>query len=252
MGRWVIDTVGTEALIAWGDVELTAPTRGGSRNKVWYGLVNGEARVIRRSQRATEALSWELEAVESVRALGLRVPATIPTLAGESQHGGIVVHERVEGRPPDSENDWRRVAAYLQELHGGVGEIAQRPGFTSSLDLLGVDSGGDVDLSKMPPGAVRRCREAWRRLEGRPTTLVHGDPGRSNILMSDGRVVLIDWDECRVDVPLLDLAALPAAASTLDVAQAWVASQAASAWEAAVSWTAEPEYARRRLAELEE
>jgi thiamine kinase-like enzyme len=128
--------------------------------------------------------------------------------------------------------------------------MEQRPGFLSAPDLLSAERGGDVDLTVMPTEAVRRCRAAWARLAGYPATLVHGDPGECNILMGDSGVVLLDWDESRVDVPLFDLAALPAEVSPIDEHERWIASQAASAWEAAVSWRVEPEYARRRLAEL--
>jgi thiamine kinase-like enzyme len=102
----------------------------------------------------------------------------------------------------------------------------------------------------MPNEAVERCRAAWARLRGRDTSLIHGDPGKDNILATAEGVVLVDWDESRVDVALLDLAALPEGVSPLDDEERWVATQAASAWEAAVSWRVEPDYARKRLAEV--
>jgi Ser/Thr protein kinase RdoA (MazF antagonist) len=142
------------------------------------------------------------------------------------------------------------VAEYLTTLHTSLRGFSQRPGFVSSIDLLDVDAGGDVDLTTMPAHAVESCRTAWARLRGRETSVVHGDPGAENILVTDDGVVLLDWDESRVDVPVLDLAALPEDASPLEEDERWLAAQAASAWEAAVSWQLEPEYARRRLAEI--
>ncbi len=186
-----------------------------------------------------------------VRGHGLGAPRVIPTIGGERFRGDVVIHEYVDGHPPQSGEDWEAVARYLTSVHSLLADLEQRPGFASALDLLSVDEGGDVDLSAMPPEAVRRCRAAWRRLSGYRTSLVHGDPGKGNVLLTDAGVVLVDWDESRVDVPLFDLAALPAEVVPLDGYERWVATQAASAWEAAVSWRVEPEYARRRLAEVE-
>jgi aminoglycoside phosphotransferase (APT) family kinase protein len=83
------------------------------------------------------------------------------------------------------------------------------------------------------------------------TAVIHGDPGAGNIRMADGRVGLLDWDEARVDTPLLDLGALPPdSALPLAGVHRLVARRAALAWEVACCWTAEPAYARRRLAQL--
>ena len=41
-------------------------------------------------------------------------------------------------------------------------------------------------------------------------SVVHGDPGRSNIrIRADGRVALLDWDESRVDVVWHDFSVKP-------------------------------------------
>lgn len=71
--------------------------------------------------------------------------------------------------------------------------------------------------------------------------------------MSGGRAGFLDWDEARVDASILDLADLPLDLSAqLGVERLARARRAADAWEAANSWLLEPEYARRRLARLEE
>lgn len=256
-GSMIRDDVGIpyrfdpEVLSAWGDVELEEPAAGGVRNTVWFARVNGARCVVRRSTRPRAAVEWELDIVEAVRREGLGVPGVVRTLTGERFRGDVVIHEHVEGHAPESPSDWSDVTRYLTALHAAFPEVEQRPGFLSALDLLSLDEGGDADLTAMPPDAVQRCRRAWTRLVGYPITLVHGDPGDGNVLMTDSGVVLVDWDESRVDVPLFDLAALPAEVAPIDDHERWIASQAASAWEAAVSWRAEPAYARRRLAELD-
>jgi hypothetical protein len=110
--------------------------------------------------------------------------------------------------------------------------------------LLTDDRGGDVDLTLMPAEAVRMCRQAWGALSNLPVSALHGDP-LSNVLVVDTGIVFIDWDEARVDATVFDLADLPLP----DLVHA-AGRKAASAWEAATSWLLEPEYARKRLAEV--
>ena len=82
---------------------------------------------------------------------------------------------------------------------------------------------------------------------------MHGDPSPSNILIDGDRVGLLDWDEARVDSPLLDLGALPEAElAGLPTDDFRLAQRAAVAWEVAVCWQLEGDYARRRLKELRE
>ena len=104
----------------------------------------------------------------------------------------------------------------------------------------------------MPPEAAARCRAAWTRICHVPTTVIHGDPGKDNILVTDAGPVLVDWDEARVDAPHFDLAALPDHACPLVGDERCVARQAASAWEAATAWRREAGYARWRLSQLDD
>ena len=100
----------------------------------------------------------------------------------------------------------------------------------------------------MPAGAVAACRRAWALLDGVPEAVVHGDPGPSNIRVTEAGVGLLDWDEARVDCVDLDLAELPFA--DLPPARLSAARTAVTAWEAASGWIVERSYARRRLAML--
>lgn len=238
-------------LSRWGDVSLLGAVGGGARNEVREVEVDGRRCVARVGSRTGDELAWELDLIGWLGEHEVGVPAVVSTTEGEREHSGVVLFEWIDGHHPDSQDEWVAVRDLLVGLHAVTGSWPQRPGFRAAVDLLDADIAGDVDLTVMPPDAVERCRRAWARLAELPRTVVHGDPGRTNILISDGRPVLIDWDEARVDTPWFDLAALPDAVSPLDEAERWVARQAASAWEAAVSWTAEPAYAHRRLDELE-
>ena len=159
--------------------------------------------------------------------------------------------DHVSGRPPENDADWRLVADYLRRLHEVTTGWPQRPGWSSSVDLLSRQSGTSVDLAAMPVEAVARCRKAWGCLADRSLSVVHGDPNPGSVRIDGHGVVLFDWDESRVDVPLLDLV-LPGNAADLPVADWTLACQASSAWEAAVCWATEPDYAATRLAEVAE
>lgn len=242
-------SVGWEALKLWGDdavrIERLA---GGVANDVWSVRVRGKLAVGRLGVRGDADLAWEAELLQHLDRAGLSVPVPIPTTDSRLFADGLTVMNYMEGGPPETEADWRRVADTLRQLHRLTQGWPQRPGWRSSTDLLVADSGTRIDLAAMPPEGVARCRAAWARLAGRETCVVHGNPDNpGNIRMTAGRVALIDWDESHVDVPELDLV-LPHNAAGLEGKAHDIAAQASAAWEAAVCW--DDDYAVRRLAEV--
>ncbi len=240
--------MGWDALRLWGeDAVRIERLAGGVANDVWSVRVRGTLAVGRLGARSDADLAWEAALLQHLDREGLTVPVPIPTRDGRLFADGLMVMTHVEGGPPATEGDWRRVAGTLRALHGLTRGWPQRPGWRSSVDLLHAETGTKIDLAAMPPEAVARCRAAWARLMGRPTCVVHGDPNPGNVRMTAGRVALIDWDEAHVDVPDLDLA-LPHNAAGLDGDAHDIAWQASAAWEAAVCW--DDEYAIRRLAEV--
>jgi thiamine kinase-like enzyme len=99
----------------------------------------------------------------------------------------------------------------------------------------------------MPPELVRACRRRWKGLEAETRSVVPGDLTLENILRTpDGHLALIDWDESRVDAPLLDIAGLLDSNPGYPEGKWLCAKNALDAWEVAECWTREPEYARRR------
>jgi Ser/Thr protein kinase RdoA (MazF antagonist) len=241
--------MGWEALEHWGDdVARLEPLAGGVANDVWSVRVNGRHAVGRLGTRSDADLAWETELLQFLDREGLTVPLPIPTADGRLFAEGLVVMTYVEGGPPETEADWRRVADALRQLHRSTQGWPQRPGWRSSTDLLHAESGTKVDLGAMPAEAVARCRAAWARLSGRQTCVVHGDSNNpGNIRMNADRVALIDWDESHVDVADLDLV-LPHNAAGLDDHTLDIAAQASAAWEATVCW--KDEYAVKCLAEV--
>src|SRR5262249_12460581 len=228
--------VGWETLGQWGeDAARIEPLAGGVANNVWSVRVHGHLAVARLGARSDADLTWETELLQHLDRAGLTVPVPIPTMDGRLFAAGLVLMTYVDGGPPATEADWRRVADTLRRLHRLTPGWPQRPGWRSSTDLLHAETGTRIDLGAMPPEAVVRCRAAWARLTTQERCVVHGDPNPRNIRITKDRVALIDWDEAHVDVPDLDLA-LPHNAAGLDGDAHDVAAQARAAWEAAVCW----------------
>ena len=238
-----------DALTAWGDdAERIEKLTGGVANDVWSVRINGRLAVARLGKRSDADLAWEAGLLQHLDRNGLTVPVPIPTGDGRLFVNGLVVMEYMEGGPPETAADWRRVADTLREVHRLTQGWPQRPGWRSSTDLLHAETGTRIDLNAMPPEAVARCRAAWARLAGRPTCAVHGNPNSpANVRITPDRVALIDWDEAHVDVPELDLA-LPHNGAGLEGSERDIIEQASAAWEAAVCW--KDEYSVRRLAEV--
>lgn len=240
---------GWEALGQWGDDAVRIePLSGGVANDVWSVRVKGQVAVARLGKRSDADLAWEAQLMQHLDRAGLIVPVPIPTADGRLFADGLTVMRYVEGGPPETAADWRRVAETLRRVHRLTQNWPQRPGWRSSTDLLTAESGTRINLAAMPAEAVARCRAAWARLAGRQTCVVHGNPtSPANIRMTANQVALIDWDESHSDVPDLDLA-LPHNAAGLDEQAHDIAAQASAAWEAAVCW--KDDYSVRRLAEV--
>jgi Ser/Thr protein kinase RdoA (MazF antagonist) len=240
--------MGWETLAQWGeDAVRIEPLTGGVANDVWSVRVHGRLAVARLGGRSDADLAWETELLRYLDQNGLDVPVPIPTEDGRLFADGLVVMTYVEGGPPETEADWRRVADTLRRLHQLTQDWPQRPGWRSSTDLLHAEKGTKIDLTAMPPEGVARCRVAWARLVGRSKCVVHGDPNSRNVRMSASSVALIDWDESHVDVADIDLV-LPHNAAGLEGEAHDIAAQASAAWEAAVCW--KDDHAIKRLAEV--
>ncbi len=110
--------MGWEALEQWGDgvVRLERLT-GGVANDVWSVRINRQLAVARLGVRNDADLAWETDLLQHLDREGLTVPVPIPTTDGRLFANGVVVMTYVEGGPPETEDDWRRVADTLRKLH---------------------------------------------------------------------------------------------------------------------------------------
>lgn len=135
------------------------------------------------------------------------------------------------------------IRSKLVAFHAGTKDIPQRPGFLSSRDLIELEYGGDVDLRGMPADLVGRCRGWWSAVSKQTEAVVHGDINRGNLIRCpDGNIGLIDWDECRRDLVLFDMAVVGKSSAEDRSARL--------AWEVACSWRIEPEHARQIASRL--
>lgn len=221
---------------AWGSgLRVFGPLDDGHRSIVLAAELDAVSVVLRHSTRPADSLRWELDLLEHLRRCGIAVPEIIPCTTGELQVNGWHLQRRLDGRHCDR-SDRAELAAVLRSVHANTINWPQRPGSRSTSSLSAQDRGGDIDLASMPPYLVRRIRQAWDVAQLSPQCVVHGDPGPGNVLiLLDGTCALIDWDEARVDDPALDL--VEVGEGSPDVARA------ALAWEIAVCWHIEPDYA---------
>lgn len=246
---------------AWPGVELGEALTGGSRAPVFRARREAQFLVVRVSSRTPASLAWELELLRTLDHAGMRVPVTVDTADGRSDSDGVVVQTFLPGHPPRSRQDWDGVAGFMTRVHDRTPAWRQRPGSLGIRQLLTQDRGGDVDLTVMPAHAAVLVRSCWRallaQLDASAVTrsprdgscVVHGDLGAGAVLVHHGEVGVIDWDEARVDVPVLDLAGIPGHEGLPGVDPV-VVQLAALAWETATCWVPEPGYACTLLDQL--
>jgi len=235
---------------AWPGLTLLNPVPDGHRSTVSVGIYDGQRVAVRRSRRSADSLRWELDLLASIADLGLHIAEIVPTINGEPHANGVVVQRWIDGRQPAAKREWQLVAEQLRRLHEATADRDQRPNCCIVTELRQHQRSVDADISLLPDAERELILEIFDRFVDTPIAVIHGDPGASNIRIDDeDRVWLLDWDESRVDLCWLDLANL--GLHVLDDDTHHQATILAHAWEAINAWTAEPTYARRRLAELE-
>jgi len=252
---------GPPDLSAWPGVELGDPLTGGARAPVYRAHRDGQRLLVKVSSRTPESLAWELSLLRHLDQAGLRVPVVVPPVAGRPSARGRGVQTFLPGHPPRTRQDWAGVATLVTPVHDLTFDWPQRPGSLGIRQLLTRDRGGDIDLTALPVAAVALIRSCWRALIDQVdaaaaagtvsvgSCVVHGDLGASAVLIDHGTVGIIDWDEARVDIPLVDLIGLPGHEAPPGIDPA-VAQLAGLAWETATCWVPEPRYAAGLLDQL--
>lgn len=234
---------------AWESLELGEAITEGNRNRVWRGSIEGRAVSVRESRRSEVSLEWELDLIDYLDSNGFRVPVVIETSDGCRHVDGLVVQQWIEGRPPQTQDDWMAVAETLQQVHAITTDYPQRPGCCAVAQLTPTSSSVDCEMSALPADVAQEVLAVFSNVAEVPTSVIHGDPMDGNLRIGDDGVVgLLDFDESRVDVAWHDLSNL--GYQVLDDEDHARALQLSDAWETANAWVAEPDYAKTRLRSL--
>lgn len=162
------------SLRPWGGCRIITTLAGGHRNTVLLVECRSEFRVAKWTRRGRQAIAWLDDVQEAATQAGFVVPSFVPNDRGELLAGNMTIETWLAGRPA-TVIDLPRLAPLLREFHALTRGWRQRPGFSSSFDLLEEQQGGDIHPSEMPPDLVEACRAAWRELVGDPLSVVHGD-----------------------------------------------------------------------------
>ena len=242
---------GWDALVAWGAGRVLRRLGSGRDRDVRLVELGGRRAVARLGGAGDEALDWEIDLLGHLHEVGVGVPRIVPALDGRRRVGQLIVVEEVDGRPPESTEDWRAVVSALQWLHRMTEDWTQRPGRRSSIEMVRSEHSDDLDLSRLPVEVVETCRAAWQRLADAPLAVVQGDPSGSNIRITATGPVFLDWSASRVDVADLDLVGLPNDVLPISGKRLWRAAQAEAAWAAARDWVVDEALARRHLERID-
>lgn len=229
---------------SWGIDAGLRPLAGGHRNLAFVTACTGSGRqlVFKSTRRSEAALEWLSEVQKIAEGVGFVVPKLIASQDGKLVESGWTCEPYVDGNLL-SADELPSIRPQIVAFHAATKGIAQRPGFLSSQDLIELEHGGDVDLRTMPADLVVRCRGLWSAVSEQTEAIIHGDINPGNLIRcSDGKIALIDWDECRRDLVLFDLAVLGASNEKEQSARL--------AWEVACSWELEPDHARQIASRL--
>jgi len=177
-------------------------------------LVDG--RWVDRTARRPEVEPQLRREVALMPWLAPRLPLPVPVARVVSEDPLTVRHALIvgEGCPGTSAEQGRAVGGFLRALHAVDPEEAVRRGArdaaTSFAQAQEIRDRMAVEVLPLLPAPVRSPGEALlARMRTPPpeARVIHGDLGPQHILVAGGRVTgIIDWGDCGVGDPALDLA----------------------------------------------
>jgi aminoglycoside phosphotransferase (APT) family kinase protein len=189
-----------------------APLAGGRSGAELYTFrVGGTDYVIRRAGMAVEGRAdrarRELECMSIAAARGVA-----PAIVYADPARAIVIMARIAGASisrgtPRDGDPLGRLAATLRTLHGG-------PAFPAGPGILDMVRGLDAAVRArgappLPTAIVRTIEEVAPLVEARaPPVPCHRDLNPMNILATEDRIYLVDWEVAGPGDPFLDLAQL--------------------------------------------
>jgi uncharacterized repeat protein (TIGR01451 family) len=122
----------------------------------------GQLAVGRLGARSDADLGWETELLQHLDREGLTVPVPIPTTDGRLFAEGLVVMSYVEGGPPETEADWRRVADTLRRLHRST-QLAAASGLAVSVRAPAEPLSPSYAASCWVPAAISASAQSVRQ-----------------------------------------------------------------------------------------
>ncbi|HEX5759814.1 MAG TPA: phosphotransferase [Thermoanaerobaculia bacterium] len=211
-----------EIVERWGgDSASVRPLRGSTNHRLYRFTRDGCPLVLRLSRQAhrdrrhiEEELAW----VRFLDAGGVAVPPPVPSLAGrwvesvehpeEGPCCAVALHQahglRVGYAPGRAWGEalfaeWGRTAG---RIHALSRSFASPSGFRRHvLDGEALSDFASRTLPAAERWVANRLRELWREIaelpaDGESYGMIHGDLTAANLLWRDGRVVVLDFDNC--------------------------------------------------------
>ncbi|MEW1865660.1 aminoglycoside phosphotransferase family protein [Streptomyces sp. NPDC088194] len=188
-----------------------------------YGARTAEGRQVYLKATPAElgarALAAARRELNFYRQLATALPVVSPRLLGALDDGqGVVLLLEKAGTPRDAASwtpdMWARLGRELAALHGTpppTDDYWRRPDVLlqalTAPDTAAVTAFWQPALPQLAEVVARRD-ELLTRSASLPAVLVHGDCHTDNVVFSDGRPVLCDWQESVIGRPVSDLAFL--------------------------------------------
>lgn len=209
----------------------------GHMNESSIGSLNGQPKYVLRRyhrDRTPSDVEGEHKVLSAIRgALRVRVPKPLQTNESTSHftcdNQSVAVFEYLAGRHPSlsTPQDVEAAAAALAAVHAALWAAREqmkwvtqarppvRPDtWPTSCELRHNLERASIHVStEFLTKVIQHAVESFNSLEPIQTTahLIHGDVNASNLLVGGATpevTAILDWDECRCDMPIYDISAL--------------------------------------------
>ena len=186
-------------------VDDLEPAPGGLAHRVFFGVEAGSRNpVVLKFERIPGRLGIEHRALSWLSQKEVDVPRIHwfgTGRVGDEPYARCLVTERIDGKSPHSPASWQTMGATLQRLEGVPWSGSGLPIFDEAEFVCSHQDKITALGDRLAPAAGCEPTPSLG-----PLILTHGDPGNGNYLESEGRAVLIDWEQAQVAPRGLDVA----------------------------------------------
>jgi hypothetical protein len=138
---------------AWGGFTILNELHGGFRNRAYLVRAASGLSALKSTRGSEASVAWVDRVHDIAEQAGLRVPRLVPDSNARLASLGWTLEPFVQGKPA-SPAGLRELAPAIARFHRLAGNMPQRSGFASCVDLVTCDAGGDIDLNAMPERLV--------------------------------------------------------------------------------------------------